>query len=122
MGLKCAYYSVIIHVWLTSHLLANSNWTFIVLNLPYSKLTLRHNKTKNRQPISISGDRKESKHHRECQGVSKTNVCLGVKVGFEAFSEGGQRGGRRNLLRKSIPKSGSIKSKTITKMFDAFMV
>ena len=48
------------------------------------------------------------------------NLNLGVKVGFEAFSEGDQRGGRTNLPRKSIPNSGSIKSKAITKLFDRF--
>ena len=48
-------------------------------------------------------------------------VCFGVQVGFKLLSEGGQ--GRRgtNLIRKSIPHSGSIKSKTITKLFDRFM-
>ena len=77
---------------------------------------------KNTQPISISRDRKESKHHIECQGVSKTKEGMPwCKGRFEAFSEGGQRGGRMNLLRKSIPNSGSIKSKTITKLFDGFM-
>ena len=96
---------------------SNSNWTFIALNLPNSKGTLRCNKTKNSQQISISGDRKEAKHHGERQGcVGLRRVCLGVKVGFEAFSERGKRGGRTNYIRKSIPKS-----KTITKLFDGFI-
>ena len=43
------------------------------------------------------------------------------KVGFELFSEGGKRGGRTNLLRKSIPNSGSIEGKTMTELFDRFM-
>ena len=46
---------------------------------------------------------------------------LGVKVGFEVFSEGGQRGRHTNLLRKSILNSGSIKRKTTNKLFDGFM-
>ena len=41
---------------------SNSNWTFKAFNLPNSK------GTKNSQPISISGDRKEAKHHGERQG------------------------------------------------------
>ena len=45
-------------------------------------------------------------------------VCLGVKVGFEPFSEGGKREGRTNLIRKSIPNSESIEGKTMTKLFD----
>ena len=45
-----------------------------------------------------------------------SRICLGVKVGFEAFSEGGERGGRTNLLRKSIPNSGSTEGKTMTKL------
>ena len=47
---------------------SNSNMTFIALNLPYSKGALRRNRTKHSQPISISRDKKEVKHHRECQG------------------------------------------------------
>ena len=39
---------------------SNSNWTFIVLNLPYSKGTLSRNKTINSQPISVSRGRKKS--------------------------------------------------------------
>ena len=46
---------------------------------------------------------------------------LWCKVGFKLFSEGGQGGRGMNLIRKSIPNSGSIKSKTITKLFDRFM-
>ena len=77
---------------------------------------------KKSQLILISRDRKEPKHYGECQGsVRLRRVCLGVKVGFEAFSEGGIRGGHTNLLRKSISNSGNIKSKTITKLFDRFM-
>ena len=37
------------------------------------------------------------------------------------LSEGGQGGRGTNLIRKSIPHSGSMKSKTITKLFDRFM-
>ena len=39
---------------------SNSNWTFIVLNLPNSKGTLRRNKTINSQPNSLSRGRKKS--------------------------------------------------------------
>ena len=44
-----------------------------------------------------------------------------MQVDFKLLSEGSQ--GRRgtNLIRKNIPYSGSIKSKTITKLFDRFM-
>ena len=37
------------------------------------------------------------------------------------LSEGGQGGRGTNLIWKSIPYSGSIKSKTITKLLDRFM-
>ena len=47
---------------------SNSNWTFIALNLPYSKGGSKAQQNKNSQPISKSRDRKESKHHGECQG------------------------------------------------------
>ena len=40
---------------------------------------------------------------------------------FELLSEGGQRGRGTNLIRESIPHSGSIKCKTITKLFDRFV-
>ena len=40
------------------------------------------------------------------------------KVGFEEFSEGGQRGGRTNLLRKSIPNSGSTNHYFNIHLFD----
>ena len=42
-------------------------------------------------------------------------------MGFELLSEGGQRGRGTNLIRESIPYSGSIKRKTITKLFDRFV-
>ena len=42
-------------------------------------------------------------------------------MGFELFSEGGKSGGCTNFLGKSIPNSGSIKDKTMTKLFDRFM-
>ena len=48
-------------------------------------------------------------------------VCFGVQVGFELLSERGQGGRGTNLIWKSIPHSGGIKSKTITKLFDRFM-
>ena len=37
------------------------------------------------------------------------------------LSEGGQQGRGMNLIRKSIPHSGSIKHKTITKLFVRFV-
>ena len=37
------------------------------------------------------------------------------------LSEGGQGGRGTNLISKSIPHSGGIKSKSITKLFDRFM-
>ena len=40
---------------------------------------------------------------------------------FELLSEGGQRGRGTNHIRESIPHSGSIKRKTITKLFDRFV-
>ena len=42
-------------------------------------------------------------------------------MGFELLSEGGQRGIGTNLIRESIPHSGSIKRKTISKLFDRFV-
>ena len=45
---------------------SNYNWTFIALNLPYSKGTLRPKKTKT---VKYPGTEK-----RECQGVRKTKV------------------------------------------------
>ena len=69
-------------------LTSNSNWTFITLNLPYLKGTLRRNKTKTLN-FSIQGVKK-AKHYREHQGVSKTKVGMfGVQVGFELLSERG---------------------------------
>ena len=55
---------------------SNCNWTFIVLNLPYSMGTVRHNKTKSVNPISVSRDRKKTKHHRERPEVSKIKVGM----------------------------------------------
>ena len=48
-------------------------------------------------------------------------VCFGVQVDFKLLSERGQGGRGTNLMWKSIPQSGSIKSKTITKVFERFM-
>ena len=45
----------------------------------------------------------ESKHHGEHKRI---RICLGVQVGFEAFSETGKGGGGTNRFRKSIPDSG----------------
>ena len=69
----------------------------------------------NSQPISVTRDRKKVIHHGERQGMSKKRwVCLGVQVGFELVPERGWGGGCTNLIRKSIPNRGGIKSKTIT--------
>ena len=76
----------------------------------------------NSQPISVSRDRKKTKHHRECWRCVRLRwVCLGVQVGYELLSERGKGGGHTNLIRQSIQKSGGIKSKTITKLLDRFM-
>ena len=48
-------------------------------------------------------------------------ICYGVQVGFKLVSEKGQGWRGTNLIRKSIPHSGNIKRKTITKLFDRFM-
>ena len=48
-------------------------------------------------------------------------VCFGVQVGFKLLSERGQGWRGMNLIWKSISNSGSIKSKTITKLLDRFM-
>ena len=42
-------------------------------------------------------------------------------MGLKLLSEGDQGERGTDLIRKSIPHSGSIKSKTITKLFDRFM-
>ena len=58
------------------------------------------------------------------QGSSTMENARGMiqaKVGFELLSEGGQQGRGTNLIRESIPHSGSIKCKTITKLFDRFV-
>ena len=66
---------------------SNCNWTFMALNLPFTK-TLRHNRTKNSQPSSVFRKRKEVMHDREQKGNSKTKVCLGIQVGFKLPTEG----------------------------------
>ena len=45
---------------------------------------------------------KESKLHGEHKRMSETirRICLGVQVGFEAFSETGQGGGGTNCFLK----------------------
>ena len=48
-------------------------------------------------------------------------VYLGEEVGFKLLSEGGSERECMNLIRKSIPNSGSIQSKAITKLFDRFL-
>ena len=48
-------------------------------------------------------------------------VCSGVKVGFKLLSGRGQGWRDMNLIWMSIPNSGSIKSKTITKLLDRFI-
>ena len=56
--------------------------------------------------------------------MSKTKAGMPwCKLGFEPFSEGGNRGGPTNLIRKSILNSRSIKSKskTITNLFHRLM-
>ena len=50
----------------------NSNCIFIALNLPFTKRALRHYS----QLISISRDRKEDKHHSECQRMITTKVDM----------------------------------------------
>ena len=56
-----------------------------------------------------------------CRGMILTKVGMLWCTGLKLLSEGGQGGRGTNLIRKSIPYSGSIKSKTITKLFDRFM-
>ena len=48
-------------------------------------------------------------------------VCFGVQVGVKLISERGQVVRGANLIWKSIPHSGSIKSNTITKLFDRYI-
>ena len=45
-------------------------------------------------------------------------VCLGIEVGFQLLSTISNRGRFMNLIWKSIPNSGNIKSKAVTKLFD----
>ena len=72
--------------------------------------------------ISVSRDIRGVKHHKECQGMIQAKVvCFGVQVGFKLLSERSQSGRCTNLIWVSIPHSGSIKSKTITKLFDRFI-
>ena len=63
---------------MTTSLLVNSNtnWTFMAVNLPYSKGTLRCNKTKAVNQFQNPGTEKKAKHYRERQGVSKTKVGM----------------------------------------------
>ena len=99
----------------------NSKWTFVALNLPYTNMTLRHNKTKNSQPISVSRDRKEVKNHREHKGMIKTKVgilwCTGRFEG--AFWKRVWR-----EMDKSHPeehfKQYEHQSITFTKLFDRY--
>ena len=50
----------------TGLLYSNSTWTFIALNLPYSKGTLRHNKTKAVNQFQYPGTEKKTKHYFGC--------------------------------------------------------
>ena len=60
----------------------------MALNLSYSKGDSKVQQNQNSQPISISMDNIEAKHHRERQGMSKTmGVYRSVQGGFEALSE-----------------------------------
>ena len=69
----------------------------------------------------MSRDRKKFSTMENAR-VSKTKEGMPwCKGGFEPFSEGGKRGGHTNLLRKSIPNSGSIEGKIMTKLFYRFM-
>ena len=52
---------------------------------------LRHHS----QPMLVSKDRKQDKHHREHQGRLRQNwVYLGVKEGYKFLSENGNKGGQ----------------------------
>ena len=91
---------------------SNYNQTFIVLNLPLMKGDSKVQQHQHRQPISVSRDRKEAKHNRECHWMTKTRVGMPWCTGFKLLSERGYGGGCVNLTRKSIPNSGSIKFAT----------
>ena len=49
----------------------NSNSTFAALNLPLTKGNSKVQHHQDSQPNSVSRNRKEVEHHRECQGIIK---------------------------------------------------
>ena len=56
---------------------SDSNWTFIMLNLPIQEDTKSQQKQKKAvDPISISRDRRAVKHHREHQGMIQAKVDM----------------------------------------------
>ena len=57
---------------------SNCNWTFIVLNLPIQEDSkAQQNQKKKQSPkISVSRDRREVKHQRECQGMIQAKVSM----------------------------------------------
>ena len=50
----------------TKHNAPNSNWTSIALNLPSTKKDFKKQQVQNSQLISVSMERKDVEHHREC--------------------------------------------------------
>ena len=83
---------------------------------------MQHNPKNAVNQISESRDRRGGggvKHHRELQEMYRPRwACFGVQIGFKLLSEGGQGECGTDLIWESIPNSGSIKSKTISKLFD----
>ena len=47
-----------------------------MLNLPLTKEDFKAQQHQDNQPISVSRDRKEVKHHRELSGMIKTKVGM----------------------------------------------
>ena len=96
----------------------------MALNLPFTKVTVRHNSTKIVNEFQYAGLEKMVQHHVEDQGEIKTKVgmpwCRGRFLSF-FFSERSNTGGHRCLIRKSIPNSVGIKRKAITTLPDRFL-
>ena len=79
---------------------SNSNWTFIALNLRFQR-GLQGATTQSQWQISVSWDRKEVKHHRECQGIVVASFTE-IKTGYRGFET--KRNPVFRMLVQSIEK------------------
>ena len=80
-------------------------------------------KRQNKQPIEVSKDIKGVNHYTEnAREILRLGwIYLCVEIVFKLLSEKGNRERCTNLNRKSAPNSGSIKSKTVTKLSDRIL-